>query len=141
MAFRTRLKVRFNHADSAGIMFYGNLFILVHQALERFVEEAGFDWHDWFAHPSWWVPFRKVDAEYFRPMLPGREVEVTSTINRLGETSVALTMHFASLEGDRLSTVKFINVFIDNKTMEKIPIPERIRSQLTPLVEVDADGV
>ncbi len=139
--FKTRLLIRFHHADRARVMFYGNLYLLAHQVLERFVVEAvGLGWDEFFANPEWTAPFRRVEADYFRPHPPGREVEATLAIVSLGETSLTMRIDFHDLDGEHLSRLVAVNVFTDADATGKIPMPASIRAQLTPFVEEDSDA-
>jgi len=135
MPFKTRVKIRFFHADSAGIMFYGNLYVLAHEVFEEFAVAAGFAWEDWFANPEMGIPFKKVDADYFRPHLPGTELEAHLYIESIGESSFVSRYRFFNPEGDLLSELRVVNVFMAYRTLSKMPVPEPVRRRLEPLVE------
>lgn len=139
--FKTRLLIRFHHADRARVMFFGNLQLLAHQVLERFVVEAAdIPWDEFFANPRWIAPFRRVEADYLRPHPPGREVEATLAITALGDTSMTMRIDFHDLDGEHLSRLVAVNVFTDAESKTKIPMPESIRERLTPFAEEAADA-
>lgn len=130
MPFTTRLLVRFNHADSAGVMFYGNLYFLAHQVFEEFVTAAGFGWDEWFENPRWLVPIRRVEADYLKPKRPGRELEGRLWVEQIRETSFSFRVRFYDDTGDLSSDLKMVVVFTDRVTEKKIPIPPEVRARL-----------
>jgi acyl-CoA thioesterase FadM len=135
MTFTTRLLVRFHHADSAGIMFYGNLYFLAHHVFEDFVIAAGFAWKEWFDNPEWQVPVRRVETDYVKPKRAGRELDAELWLERLGETSITLRVRFRDDVGDLCSELMLVGVFTDRKTGTKIPIPRHARERLEKHVE------
>ena len=133
--FKTRLLIRFHHADHARVMFHANLYLLAHQAFERFiVEGAGFQWDEFFANPRWSATFRRVEADYLRPHIPGREIEGTYSITAIGPTSFDSRLDFHDLDGEHLSRVDFVNVFAAPDTLETVSVPDEARARLTPFL-------
>ena len=135
MPFRSRVKVRFNHADRAGIVFYGNYLTLAHHVLEEFVEAVGFTWDEWFANPSWGTPFRKVEVDYRKPHLPGRDLDAEFWLEDLSNASITSRYRFFNGEGDLVSEIRAVNVFMDYRTLTKVPMPESVRARLESQVE------
>lgn len=130
MAYKARLKPRFNDADSAGIIFFANAYVFAHAAFETFVVEAlGFQWADWFDNDTWGVPLRKTECEHLRPLLPGHDYETVVRVERLGESSVTLNYSIESSAGVH-AVVKMVHTFIDVKKRAKMPIPALVRERL-----------
>lgn len=135
MSFTSHLLVRFHHADSAGVMFYGNLYFLAHQVIEDFVLAAGFEWKEWFDNPEWTVPVRRVETDYVKPKRAGRELDAELWVERLGETSVTFRVRFRDDVGDLCSELVLVGVFTARATDTKIPIPQDARARLEKHVE------
>jgi 1,4-dihydroxy-2-naphthoyl-CoA hydrolase len=135
MPFTTRVRVHFYHADSAGVMFFGNLYRLAHQVFEAFIVAAGFGWDEWFSNPAWLVPFRRVEADYLRPMRPGRDYEGRLSVERIGDTSFTVCIQFLEESGEPVSELRMVVVFADRGTEQKIPVPADVRERLIPFVE------
>ena len=58
MKFTTQKRVRFHHCDPAGIVFYPQFYVLLHEVQEDFLAHIGFPEHEHdrqaaSACPSW----------------------------------------------------------------------------------------
>jgi len=135
MPFETRIPVRFHHADIAGVMFYGNLLFFAHEVFEEFVVAAGFAWSEWFENPGWLVPFRHVEADYFKPKRPGRELVGKLWLERIGRTSLTVRVRFFDPAGDLASELRMVVVFTDKRAERTLSIPPEVRARLEPFLE------
>jgi len=62
-------------------------------------------------------------------------IDAGLSVTRLGRTSVTYAIGlFRQGEGDPAATGHFVHVYIDRATREPVPVPERIRAALEPLV-------
>jgi acyl-CoA thioesterase FadM len=129
--FKTTLKVTFREADLAGIMFFGNIYGLAHDAFEDFIVATGFKWKEWFNTPEYIIPIRHSEADYEAPFIPGEEYDVTVSVKKLGTTSFAIGYVFSA--GDKIhGQVEMVHVVMDAKTKKPIPLPGLIRERLSP---------
>src|SRR5262245_36812401 len=124
--FRTSISVQFRQADSAGIMFFANVFGLAHDVYEKFIPHLGIEWHQWFEHTDWAVPVRHAEADYLRPLLPNETYEVDVQIERLGKSSFTLKFAFSRNES-LYCTVTTAHTFYNKKLRSKMSIPSAIR--------------
>lgn len=56
--FRTKKTLTFREADPAGIMFFGNVFAIAHDAFEEFIVAAGYTYQEWFGQTDYLIPIR-----------------------------------------------------------------------------------
>src|SRR5688572_15841097 len=125
--FKSPVSIRFWQADSGGIMFFGNAFHLVHDVYESFVASLGFESRDWFENPEWAVPIRHAEADYLRPLKPHESYEARVSIEQVGESSLSLKFTI-SANGLDHCVAKTVHVFMNKKSLAKMPIPESVRS-------------
>ncbi len=132
--FKTTLKVSFRAADPAGIMFFGNIYGLAHDAFEDFIVNTGFHWKEWFNTPEYIIPIRHSEADYEAPFLPGQNYDVSVSVKALGNTSFSIKYVFTA--GEKLhARVEMVHVVLDAKTKKPIPLPGLIRERLSPYLE------
>lgn len=132
--FKTTLKVTFRQADLAGIMFFGNVFGLAHDAFEEFIVKTGFQWKEWFNTPEYIIPIRHTEADYEAPFIPGESYDVAVSVKALGNTS--FTIQYAFSAGEKIhARVQMVHVVMDAKTKKPVPIPGLIRERLSPYLE------
>jgi len=131
--FRTAVKIRFFEADPAGVLFFARYFSKAHEVLEEFVPAAGIPWEDWFGGGRWIVPLRRVEADYRKPLLPGREVEALLAVEELGRSKVVFAVRFLQ-EGGEACLVRLTCVFADKEKMKPVSIPPAVREKLAPFL-------
>lgn len=122
-------KIRFRQADPAQIMFFGEVFNLVHDAFEEFLDAAKIPWADWFNHPDYIAPLKQAHAEYYSPFKPGYHVEIQSFVKDIRNSSFLMEYHFYN-KGILLATANTLHVFVNRKTGDKIQIPQSFKSAL-----------
>jgi len=135
MEYRTRKKVRYPLADCAGIMFFGNAFTAAHEVVEDFILDVGFSWPEWFDREDWGTPYRHVEADYVKPVLPGIEVTARLVVTRLGESSVGWRVRFEDDSGALLCEIRLIAATVDRRTMTKRALPAIVHERLSPYLE------
>lgn len=126
--YHCSLFIPFHLSDSAGILFFGHVFTLAHQAYEQFViHQLECPWEQWFRNSDWIVPIKHAEADYHSPIAAGQDCRFDITIDSVATTSFTLS---TSLFQERLCcTVKTVHVFCDPRTKQKIPIPSHLSLQ------------
>lgn len=120
--FKKNVLVPFHMADPAGIMFFGNIFSLVHQTFEVWLAEASGGWGNWFNNPKWIAPIRRAEVDYLKPLRAGETFEVSFKLKETSESSFLLQIDFVK-NGVTHVTLHTRQVFCDRKTIQKIAIP------------------
>lgn len=124
----------FHLTDSAGILFFGHVFSLAHQAYEHFIiQQVGYPWQIWFQNPEWIVPIKHAEAHYLRPLLAGQECTIDILLTALSSSSFTLTASF--LQQQALACqVKTVHVFCNRSTQQKMSIPSDLALRLKSLL-------
>ncbi|MCB0340967.1 MAG: acyl-CoA thioesterase [Pseudobdellovibrionaceae bacterium] len=131
MIFKKDFTVRFDQADPAGILFFGQAFFIAHQTIEEFVNHLGIEWKDWFQNGQWGVPIRHAEADFKRPLFPGHKYLAQLQIENLGNSSIRFQVKF--FDGDSVCAHLILShVFTDVNTLKSRPIPEDLRKLLLP---------
>lgn len=118
-------RVPFDLCDPVGIMFYGSIHRLTHQALEEALPKIGITWDEWFSS-SKGAPVRRVECDYYRPM-KGNEV-FDIEVHFINPTDSSITVHYVVKKDDLVHCeLKVIKVFVDRKEMTKIKMPEKYK--------------
>lgn len=118
-------RIPFDLCDPVGILFYGCIYGLVHQALEEALPQMGISWQEWFSSDQG-APVRRVECDYYRPMR-GNEV-FDFEVHFKNPTDSSVTVHYVIKKEDVVHCeVKVLKVFVDRKTMTKIKMPEKYR--------------
>ncbi len=122
--------IPFHLADPAGILFFGHVFSLFHQAFEQFViDQLECSWNLWFQNPDWIVPIKQTEAHYLSPLRAGQECLIELSVSSLSSSSFTLTSSFHQQQ-QLCCVVKTIHVFCHRLNKQKIPIPSNLLFQL-----------
>src|SRR5438105_9843348 len=87
-AFAETRQIRFQDVDAAGIIFYSRLFELCHDLWARFLAASGCPLPQLLADRSLVLPIRHAEADYFRPLRFGDDIEVALIATHLEESEV-----------------------------------------------------
>jgi acyl-CoA thioester hydrolase len=129
--FVHRLRVRFGECDPQGVVFNANYLLyldvafteLWRERLGGYAEmiERGID-----------VMLVQSNLSYRRAARADDEIDVRLRIAALGTTSVTME---ATVEraGEMLVEATLVHVFVDAASLEKTPIPEDLRTLLSPV--------
>ncbi len=125
--FEFKRKINFYEADSAGIMFYGNIFRVIHEAYEEFLQTLQ---NDYFVKGDIVLPIAHAEADYFIPLKIHEKIEINLTVSNLQDRSFELSYDVLNDEGKTAIKAKTIHVCVDNKNFEKINLPADLRELL-----------
>ncbi len=135
MNFQYTQKVLFQHCDPAGIVFYPRYFEMLNACVESWFEQK---LHCSFAamHSELkkGVPAVTVSAEFLSPSFLGDVLDFEMSVDRIGRTSLDLTVSIMCEGRARVNFSKRI-VFIDSESGRPLAWPETlnelIRNYLT----------
>ncbi len=127
MDYTYKLRVKLFHTDAAGILFYGKIYEFTQETAEAFLEHIGFPLRAMFdGSPDHGQPFLlpivHSEADYLSPMTVGDQITVHLKILRIGETSLTLGFDLFNKDDKKVATAKTVQVCIDKKTRQKIPL-------------------
>lgn len=89
--FRREKRVRFQHCDPAGIVFYPQYFVMIHEMMEDwFTEALGVDYAGLVRDKGIGMPAVKVECEFLAPNPLGDVIAFELSVARLGASSITL---------------------------------------------------
>ncbi|HEY3047505.1 MAG TPA: thioesterase family protein [Polaromonas sp.] len=144
MKFTTQKQVRFHHCDPAGIVFYPQFFVLLHEVQEDFLAHIGFPEHALIAGGKG-VPIVDLRTEFLGMCRNGDQLVMTLELTRIGNSS--LGMHY-EIHGRPPAPDEFKNgagaiklrahgvvVYSEVPHGKPVRIPDDLRSALLPYLQ------
>jgi YbgC/YbaW family acyl-CoA thioester hydrolase len=127
-AFAERRAVRFQDVDAAGIIFYPRLLEYFHDTYVSFLAAAGTPLPEVLREGSWISPVRHAEADYFRPLRFGDEVEVALVRAHLEPTEVTVGYRIAGVETGEVAAVgQVVHTFLEAASFQRTAIPDALR--------------
>lgn len=127
-AFAERRSVRFQDVDAAGIIFYPRLLEYFHDTYVSFLAASGAPLPQVLAERRWISPVRHAEADYFRPLRFGDEVEVALVRAHVEPTEVTVGYRVARIGSDEVAAVgQVVHTFLDAASFTRTEIPSALR--------------
>ncbi|MCE9665919.1 acyl-CoA thioesterase [Halomonas sp. M5N1S17] len=127
MPFTTLRKVRFQHCDPAGIVFYPRYFELLNSVVEDwFAEVVGHDFNELHVTSRTGVPTASLATDFHAPSRLGETLRFELTVRRVGRTSLALRMTARCGDQPRLTCDSTL-VLVDLDSGRPLPWPDAMR--------------
>jgi 1,4-dihydroxy-2-naphthoyl-CoA hydrolase len=130
MAFEHSLRVRFQHTDPAGIVFFANVLVYCHEAYEELLRAGGMPLEEFLGKREQILPLGHAEVTFKRPMRVGQLVRIRVSVGRLGERSFRLEYDLFDEAGQHLATAATVHVSVDPSTHQSTAIPPPLRSLL-----------
>ncbi len=129
-AFEHRLRVRFQHTDPAGIVFFANILVYCHEAYEEFLRANGLPLEEFITRRAHSLPLGHAEATFKRPFRAGQLVTVKLSIGRVGDRSFRVEYDLFGEAGEHLATAATVHVSVDKATGRSAPIDPDLRAIL-----------
>ncbi|MBT3348252.1 MAG: acyl-CoA thioesterase [Thiotrichales bacterium] len=118
-------KIQLHEVDSAGLLFFANLFTLAHSCYEEIMESYGTPITKIIENKSYSLPIIHAEADYKLPIRHGDSLEISVQVDMIGNSSFTLLTKF--IVNDNRETVaaqvRTVHVAINH---EPIPLPAEI---------------
>ncbi|HEY2028423.1 MAG TPA: thioesterase family protein [Myxococcales bacterium] len=131
MAFEHSLRVRFQHTDPAGIVFFGNVLVFCHEAYEELLRAGGLPLDRIVAEGKQVLPLGHAEVTFKRPIQFGQLVRIRVAVGRVGERSFRLEYDLYGEDGAHLATAATVHVAVDPATRESVAISPVLRELLS----------
>ena len=127
MPFTTLRKVRFQHCDPAGIVFYPRYFELLNSVVEDwFAEVVGHDFNKLHVASRTGVPTASLTTDFHAPSRLGETLRFELAVRHVGRTSLDLRMTTHCGDQPRLTCDSTL-VLVDLDSGRPLPWPEAMR--------------
>lgn len=131
MKYISHNKIRMYDTDTAQILFFGNQFRLINDALEDLLEEEGVTLQHLFTDSPFGFVFVHAETDFLAPLRGGDHVYIEVSVNHIGTTSFGVFYEIFKKETKQcVGKGSTRHVTIDRKTFKKIPIPTSFRTIL-----------
>lgn len=131
--FNTEIKVRFNHVDAAGIVFYPRFYEMFNQVVEEWFEQKlGLDFAQLESEFSAGVPTVSIQAEFPSPSRLGDYLAFELSVVDVGNSSITLTIA-ARVDQQIRATAKMVLIYVHRHTdgsIEATRIPTKLRASI-----------
>ena len=128
--FQYKRRINFYDCDPAGILFYGRIFQLCHEAYETMIESFNLKDSYW-VNENFVVPIIHSEAKYRKPLLAGETVEIEITVTNLKDSSFELTYLCKNGNGKVTNNVRTVHVFVNKMNWKKTKIIDDVREGLS----------
>ncbi len=127
--FQYKRRINFCDCDPAGILFYGRIYQLCHEAYEVMIESFNLEESYW-ENENFIVPIIHSEAKYRKPLLSGEIVEIEITVTNLKDSSFELTYLCKNSKEEVTNNVRTVHVFVNKSDWQKIKITDQVKKGL-----------
>jgi len=128
--FERQELVRFGHCDPAGIVFYPRYFEMLNALVEDWITQGlGVDYAQLLGPRRVGLPSVRLAADFKRISRMGDVLLQRVAINKLGRTSLALSISFDGEDGQRVAFEQVL-VCTSLETHKPQPFPDDLRAAL-----------
>ena len=128
--FRAQKLIRFHHCDPAGIVFYPQYFVLMHELMEDwFSQGLEIDYAEFVRERGLGLPMVKLECEFLAPNPMGDVLTLELAVKRIGNSSLTLSVRGTARGRESLrATLTVVHASIPQ--MRPVPIPDELRSAM-----------
>tara|TARA_R110001606_G_scaffold221831_1_gene369681 strand:- start:36 stop:443 length:408 start_codon:yes stop_codon:yes gene_type:complete len=127
VAFTTQRKVRFQHCDPAGIVFYPRYFEMINSVVEDWFEEiVQSDFNQLHVESGTGVPTAAIDTQFHAPSRLGERLTFELAVQTVGRSSLTLQITAYCGEQKRLTSNSTL-VYVDLNSGKPMPWTEAMR--------------
>lgn len=132
--FSTKKLIRFQHCDPAGIVFYPQFFVLLHEAQEDFFAHIGHAEPD-MIRSGFGIPMVKMNTDFKAVCRNGDNVMIEMRLTHVGRSSFATEYTLRGIDADgTLSEPRLVansvNVYMRLADTQAVALPEAMRAAL-----------
>ena len=121
-------RVNFYDADSAGILFFGNIFRIIHSAYEDFLNNGKFE-RNYFADDKYAIPIIHTGSDYINPIFPNSKIKVNLRVQEIKKSSFVVLYEVMN-EKDLLARCVTVHVFVEKRNWKKTNITPEVKKYL-----------
>jgi YbgC/YbaW family acyl-CoA thioester hydrolase len=121
--------IKLHETDAAGIMFFGNVFSIVHDVYEVMLNRMGFTFRKRWDEQEFLLPLVHAEADYFQPLRPGDKITVALRVEKIGTTSFVLGYNLTR-DGKPVGKARTAHVAVDPITFEKKSLSPAFKKHL-----------
>ncbi len=128
--FTTKRRINFYDCDPAGILFYGRIYFICHEAYEEMIESFSLKINYW-DNENFVVPIIHSEAKYYKPVNSGETITIEIKTSQLRDSSFELLYETKNAAGEKCHVIKTVHVVVDKKSWQKAAMPEEVKEGLS----------
>lgn len=126
--FQTQIRVRFNHVDAAGIVFYPRYYEMLNQVVEEwFEQQLDSSFREITLEHNTGIPAASINTQFVNPSRLGDDLDFTLRVERVGNSSLHLKIS-ADCHGQPRLTAQMVLVHVTDHAAS--PIPNHLRNKM-----------
>lgn len=128
--FERQKRVRLQHCDPAGMVFYPQYFLLFNELVEDWFNEGlGIDFADFHAKAHMGIPLAHVEADFLAPSKHGEHLTLRLAVQEIGNSSLTLRL-VALCEAEERVRATLIVVQASLDTRRSVPLSPEMRARI-----------
>jgi len=139
MPFEHQLRVRFQHTDPAGIVFFANILTYCHEAYEELLRSAGMPLEKIILSREQVLPIGHAEATFKRPFRAGVLVTIRVHVGRIGDRSFRLDYDLFDEQGLHLATAATVHVAVDPARNQSMGLAKELRELLEQFASAETE--
>jgi 4-hydroxybenzoyl-CoA thioesterase len=133
--FRVEKQVRFAHCDPAGIIFYPQYFVLLHEVKEDWFRDGlSYDYANLITGERFGLPIVRLEADFAAPSRLGEFLDCSLRVAKLGGASLHLDYEVRHGDGLRMKAHTVV-VMTSLASHRPVPIHESLRAAIGRFME------
>lgn len=135
------ITIRFHHCDPAGIVFYPQYLVMLHEFVERWFDDGlELPYARFIGQQRLGIPVVRLDCEFFAPSRLGDRVDLSLRVARLGNSAIDLVLevHGVDEQGtpELRMRAKQTVVVMSLETHRSVAIPASLRARMTDFISI-----
>lgn len=123
--------VRLHHTDSAGVIFYANLFVMAHDCYESWLEQ--YVSLSEILQRNIQIPIIHAETDCRLPIRLSDRITIEMTMAKKQKTSFVLKYVFKNADDEQTAQVQTVHAVIDGQTHQSLEIPAFLQDALANL--------
>jgi 1,4-dihydroxy-2-naphthoyl-CoA hydrolase len=119
-------RVNFYDADGAGVLFFGNIFRIIHSAYEDFIIKGNFT-RNYFSDSKYAIPIIHTGADYIKPIFPNSNITIKLFLQEVKTSSFILLYEIYNEKEELLARCTTVHVFVEKIKWNKTDIPPEVK--------------
>jgi 4-hydroxybenzoyl-CoA thioesterase len=129
-AFTRSVTIRFSHCDPAGIVYFPHYFNMFNGLIEDwYTHEIGYDYAELVIGKHYGFPFVHIECDFMIPSRMGERLELTLLVNRIGRSSLGLTI-VGHLDGGARLRAHMVTAMMSLDTRKPVELPADLRTKI-----------
>lgn len=126
-------KIRLQHTDAAGVVFFARYFELAHEAYEHMLDALGHAFPADLGTAPILFPIVHAESDYRAMLRLGDAVRVEVAVAAVKSRSFTLTYRFLNPAGEEAAALTTVHVAVDKATGRSTQLPQDLATALRAL--------